>query len=86
MAERAVVISSFCTSCEVLVHWRVPPRGELEALDSESGSEFPCDHWRDHHEAVRAVTEPDGPVEWSERMIVARRLTDHPRLSSTDPL
>ncbi len=88
MAERGVVISSYCTACEVLVHWQINAgsRGGIEPLDAESRSEFPCDHWRDHHAAVQAVAEADGPVEWSERMVVARRLTDHPRLMSTDPL
>jgi hypothetical protein len=47
------VVSSECSECGVLVHWKVveidASHSEWEPLDAESG--FVCEHWRDHQEA-----------------------------------
>jgi hypothetical protein len=86
--DRPVVTSSYCTACDVLVHWRFQERGsrapDIEALDSRTGTNFPCDHWQDHHTAVTEVSNIEGPYQWSERMVVARRLTENPSLKTTD--
>jgi hypothetical protein len=87
--ERATAATSYCTACDVLVNWRVQQRGsrdpDLEALDSRTGTNFPCDHWQDHHKAVSEVALMEGPFEWNERMVIARRLTENPALKTTEP-
>lgn len=54
-AKRAIVVQTECVECEARVHWKVtdprPDKEEWESLDAESGSSFPCEHWREHHEA-----------------------------------
>jgi len=48
------VVSSECSSCGVLVHWKVvdlgSTRSEWEPLDAASS--FACEHSQDHHEAT----------------------------------
>jgi hypothetical protein len=58
-----LVVSSECSECGVLVHWKVveidSSRSDWEPLDAESG--FACEHWRDHQEANgRALTNKSG--------------------------
>jgi hypothetical protein len=47
------VVSSECSACDVLVHWKVvdrdPSRSDWEPLDAPSS--FACEHSQDHHEA-----------------------------------
>jgi hypothetical protein len=46
------VIQTTCTVRDLRVHWIArgrERRSEFEPLDSENS--FPCEHWRDHHEA-----------------------------------
>jgi hypothetical protein len=48
------VVSSECSACDVLVHWRVvdcgSSRSDWEPLDAPSS--FACGHSQEHHEAT----------------------------------